>query len=117
MLVLLIIAVGINFSWLAYRKAKQNGHNPIRWTVIAVASFLLTEILVAGGIGFVLGFGIAAWGWSENLIADYNLIIEIGSLLISVFNNWLFVLRPLNKVSVESFDEPPPPPTFESSEN
>ena len=116
MSLVLILAVGVNFGWLAYRKAKQNGHNPIRWTLIAIGIFLLTEILVAGGIGFVLGFGIGAWGWSENLLFDYNLHIEIGSLFVSVFTNWLFVLRPLSKVPDEPFNEPPPPPTFESSE-
>lgn len=116
MLLLLILVVGIFWGSHACRKAKQTGHNPIHWTVIAAAIFSLTEILVAGGIGFILGFGIAAWGWSENLLLDYNLPIELGSLLFSFFTNWLFVLRPLNKVPDESFDEPPPP-IFESNES
>lgn len=116
MFLLLILAVGIFFGWLAYRKAKQNGHNPIRWTIIAVVVFLLTDFFVGFSIGFVLALGKNFLGWSETLLYSYSLHIEIASLLASVFITWLFVLRFIKKVPVECFDEPPAPPTFESSE-
>jgi hypothetical protein len=113
---MLILVVGGFYTFLAYRKAKEKGRSPIRWALIAAATFIGTQILIAGGIGFVLGLGTELWGWSENLFYRYNLQITIVSLLASAFTNWL-ALRPLNKTSDEPFNHPPPPPVFESSEN
>jgi len=78
---MLILAVGTFYTWFAYGKAKQRGRNPIRWAFVAAATFLGTQLLVAGGIGFILGLGEDLWGWSANLINDYNLHITIVSLL------------------------------------
>ncbi len=109
---MLIIVVGIFYVGIAYRKAKQRGHNSIRWAVIAAAVFLGTQILVSGGIGFVLGLGEGLWGWSEGLFEAHQIHITIISLLACAFTNWL-ALRPLSKVSGEPIiNEPPPPPTF-----
>jgi len=113
---MLILAVGIFYVWSAYRKAKQRKHNPIRWAIIAAAVFLGTQIVVAGGIGFVFGLGEELWDWSGNWSKSYQLHITIISLLACAFTNWL-ALRPLNKVLDEPFNEPPPPPTFESGKN
>jgi hypothetical protein len=108
---MLVLVVGAFYTWFAYGKAKQRGRNPIRWALLAAATFLGTQLLVAGGIGFILGLGEDLWGWSANLINDYNLHITIVSLLACIVTNWL-VLRPLNNNPKESFTEPPPPPKF-----
>lgn len=109
---MLILVLGIFYTWLAYKKAKQKGRSPIGWAAIAAATFLGTQILVASGIGLVLGL----WNWSESVIDDYSLQLVIATLLACSFTNWL-VTRPLNKVPDKSFDKPPAPPTFESNEN
>ncbi len=109
---MLVLVVGIFYTWIAYGKAKQKNRSPIRWALIAAATFLGTQILVAGGIGFVLGLGVEFWGWSESLFEKHNLHITIVTLLANAFTNWL-ALRPLNKVSKESIIAPPPPPLFE----
>src|SRR5687768_13510546 len=111
MLVLFVLLVGTFYVYLAYRKAKQNGHNPIRWAAIASGVFIATQLLVAATIGFFLGLGEMIWGWSENLLYDYQLHREITSLLVSGFTNWL-ILRHLNKAPDKPFALPPPPPTF-----
>ncbi len=107
MLFLFVLLIGIFYVYLAYRKAKQSGHSPIRWAAIAAGVFLVTQVLAAGIIGFVLGLGEMIWGWSKNLLYDYNLHFEITYLLASGFTNWL-VLRHLSKVSNKPFDVPPP---------
>lgn len=109
---MLILVVGIFYVWSAYRKAKQKKCNPRRWAVIAAAVFLGTQIVIAGGIGFVFGLGEEFWGWSQNWSRSYQLHITIISLLASALTNWL-ALRPLNKISDEFIAKPPPPPVFE----
>lgn len=113
---MLILVVGGFFIFQAYRKAQEKGRSPIRWALIAAATFIGTQILVSGGIGIIFAIGTEFRGWSENLIFSYSLPITIVVLLASIFANWL-VLRPLNKTSGESLSQPPPPPTFESNEN
>jgi hypothetical protein len=107
---MLILVVGIFYTWIAYGKAKRKDSNPIRWAGIAAATFLGTQILVSGGMGFVLGLGEGVW-WSEAAIYKYDIHITIVSLLACAFTNWL-VLRPLNKVPDKSINEPSP--AFES---
>jgi tellurite resistance protein TehA-like permease len=109
------LVVGIFYVGIAYRKAKQSGHNPIRWAAIVAGVFLGTLLLVSGSISFIIGFGQGFW-WSENVFDDYEIHRFILSLLASIFTTWL-VLRFIRKIPDESFDEPPPPPTFESSKN
>ncbi|HEX8566701.1 MAG TPA: hypothetical protein VF648_13745 [Pyrinomonadaceae bacterium] len=101
-----VLAVGICFVWLAYGKAKRKGQNPIRWAAIAASAFLITQVLVSGGIGFALG----VWGSSENSVYKYNLEFTIISLLACIITNWI-VMRPLNRTE-KPFTEPPPPPVF-----
>jgi hypothetical protein len=109
-----VLIIGIFYSWIAYGKAKQKNRSPIRWALIAAATFLGTQILVAGSIGFVFGLGEENWGWSDNLFEAHQIHITIVSLLACALTNWL-ALRPLNKISKESFTEPPLPPTFEQN--
>ncbi len=104
---MLVLIVGIFYTWIAYKKAKQINRSPIRWALIAAATFLVTQI----AIGFVIGFGEGIW-WSEGLFETYHIHITALSLVACALTNWL-ALRPLNKVSKESFTNPPPPPTFE----
>ena len=113
---MLILVVGGFFIFQAYRKAQEKGRRPILWAFVAAATFIGTQILVSGGIGIIFAIGTEFRGWSENLIYRYSLPITIVALLASIFTNWL-VLRLLNKNQDKPFSQPPPPPTFESSEN
>jgi hypothetical protein len=104
---MLILIVGVFYTWIAYGKAKRKGHSPIRWALIAAATFIGTQILVAGGISFIIGFGEGIW-WSETVFYDYEIHVTIVSLPACALANWI-VLQPLNKVRDNSFNEPPPP--------
>lgn len=109
---MLVLVVGGFYTYLAYEKAKQKNRRSLRWALIALGTFIGTQILVAGSIGFILGFGEEHWGWSGNLFEKHEIHITIASLLASAFANWL-ALRPLNRIPNEYFSEPPLPPTFE----
>lgn len=113
---MLDLVVGIVFALLAFDEAKRNGRSPLRWVAISVATFLATEILVAISSVFIVALGVSKWGWAESSLNKYRLQLIIASLSASIFTGWL-VLRFIKKVPVESFDEPPLPPTFESSES
>ena len=106
---MLVLVVGIFYTWIAYGKAKQRNRSPIRWAIIAAAAFLATQI----SIGFVIGLGEGIW-WSEALFETHQIYITAGSLIACAFTNWL-ALRPLNKVSKEALTDPPPPPIFEQN--
>jgi heme A synthase len=104
---MLVLIVGIFYTWIAYGKAKEKNRSPIRWAVIAAATFLGTQII----IGFVIGLGEGVW-WSEGLFETHQIYITPVSLLACVLTNWL-ALRPLYKAPKESFTMPPSPPTFD----
>ncbi len=104
---MLVLVVGIFYTWIAYGKAKQRNRSPIRWAFIAATTFLATQI----SIGFVIGLGEGIW-WSETLFETHQIYVTAASLIACALTNWL-ALRPLNKASNESFTEPPPPPIFE----
>ena len=104
---MLVLVVGIFYTWIAYKKAKQKNRSPIRWALIAAATFLGTQL----SIGFTIGLGEGVW-WSEGLFETHQIHITAASLLACALTNWL-VMRPLYKVSEESFPDPPAPPTFE----
>jgi ABC-type glycerol-3-phosphate transport system permease component len=103
-------------AWMAYKKAKVTGRNPILWAFIAVATFVVTQLIVSVGAGLALGLGIATLGWSENVFETYNLPITILAIITSFMTLWL-VLRYLDKVPDEPvFAAPPPPSNFDIKE-
>ena len=115
MLDLLDLVIGIVFALLAYVKAKRDGLRPFRWVAISVATFIGTQVLVLVSFGFIVALGVRKWGWAESSLNKYSLQLIIASLSASILTGWL-VLRFIKKVPDKSVDEPPLPPTFESSE-
>lgn len=98
--------------YFGYKKAKDSGRNPILWAVISGAVFIGLQLLTGLLIGFLMGFGIAAWGWSETIFEDYAWGISIASIIVSVIGI-LLVFRHLDKIPDEELvTSPPPPPTF-----
>jgi small-conductance mechanosensitive channel len=100
-------------AWLAYKRAKDTGRNAILWAFIAAAVFIGTQILVSGGIGVFMGFGVALWGWSETVFEDYQILISIVAIVCSFISTGL-ILRYLNSVPEDAtiYEAPPPPPKF-----
>lgn len=100
-------------AWLAYRKAKDTGRNAIKWAFIAVAVFVGTQLIVGLGVGIMLGFGMALFGWSQEITEGvYTIPVTLVAIFASFGTTWL-LLRYLDKTpEEETFVTPPPPPNF-----
>ncbi|HEX6125025.1 MAG TPA: hypothetical protein VFZ23_06575 [Pyrinomonadaceae bacterium] len=100
---------------LAYKKASQNGRNGWLWALAAAGVFIGAQLVVSTGAGFMMGIGVALFGWSESIFDDTLYVgpITVVAVGASILATWL-LLRHLDKPIAEpdnSF-EPPPPPSF-----
>jgi MFS family permease len=96
-------------AWFGYKKGKDTGRNGFLWAFICAATFIGVQLLSGAAIGIFIGIGIAAWGWSEKLFDDYNILISLISLVFGIASLF-FVFRYLDKVPQSEIISPPPPP-------
>lgn len=95
-----------------YRGARDNGYNPILWTVITIVAFLGIQFLTGIVFGLIVALGNVAWGWPLTLIEDYSLIVGLLALVPSI-GAVLLILRHVNTIKDdEPVNAPPPPPDF-----
>jgi ABC-type glycerol-3-phosphate transport system permease component len=95
---------------LAYRKARNTGRNGILWAVIAAATFIGTQLIVALVLGLVAGVVLVSMDRTEADLDKFNILITILAVIFSFGTTWL-VLKYLDKVPQENtFTAPPPPP-------
>ena len=87
-----------------YRTARNNGHNPVIWTIAAVAGYFLIQFAVAVVAGLYIGIGIEAWGWPADTYEKFGMVIGLIAIVPSVAFV-LFILRSVNRVAEGS---PPP---------
>jgi cytochrome bd-type quinol oxidase subunit 2 len=102
--------LAILFAYLGYKKANEAGKNGILWAVLAGGSFIATQLIVALGIGVIIGLGIATLGWSEELLTAYEIVITIVAIIVSIGVAYL-VLKLAERNPVEETMTMPPPPT------
>jgi 4-amino-4-deoxy-L-arabinose transferase-like glycosyltransferase len=99
--------------WFGYKKAKATGRNPWLWAFICSGVFIGTQFVTGFLIGGILGLGIAIADWPEDIYDRYSILITIVAIVVSLVALWL-VFRYLDRVPQEpTFDQPPPPPTFD----
>lgn len=102
--------------WFGYKKARDTGRNGVLWGAISGVTFIGVQLLVSLGFGFVIGIGVALWGWNESLYNDMTWVITIVAIVASIFALWL-LFRFLDRVQdQEMVDAPPPPPTFDPND-
>ena len=95
-----------------YRKGRDSGRSGALWSVICGFTFLGIQVLFSFGIGLFLGVGIALWGWDENLLDKYSIVISLVAVVPAAIALWL-IFRYLDRVPNEPVvSAPPPPPTF-----
>ena len=96
---------------LAYRKARDAGRNGWLWAFIAAATFIGTQIVVALGLGIVVGLALGFTEDPDAKVGAADIVITIIAVIFSFGTTWL-VLKYLERVPPEeNFIEPPPPPT------
>ena len=106
----MILAI-LAFIW-GYRKGRDSGRNAALWSAICGFTFLGIQVVVSLGLGIIIGLGIALWGWSEDLLDKYSMLISIVSVIPAGLVLWL-IIRYLDRVPAEPVASlPPPPPTF-----
>lgn len=95
-----------------YKQAKENGRNPILWSIINIAVIFGTQILIGLAIGIGIALGIGFLGWSEDTFEKWTLLINLGAVVASLGASYL-VVRYVTRVPDEQFNQaPPPPPRF-----
>jgi len=71
--------------WFGYKKAKETGRNPFIWSIAAGATFIGVQLFIGLMIGIFLGFGMMAFGWSESIFDDFEIVISIVAAIGSLF--------------------------------
>jgi len=103
--------LAILFAVLGYRRADETGRNKILWAILMVVIFLASQAVAGLIIGVLVGIGIAAFGWSDNIFNDYYWQIAIVGVAISV-GVCSLVLYLLGQSQVtDDVDEAPPAPS------
>ncbi|MDQ6788949.1 MAG: hypothetical protein M3033_19260 [Acidobacteriota bacterium] len=112
MIYLVILIIIIISASSAYQRAKKTGRKPVLWAFIAVIAFLGTQGLLSFSLGIIFIIAMKNWDWNEKVSAIFEIINPTAFLATYIVTNWL-ILRHLDKTTSNSFNEPPPPPTFE----
>jgi hypothetical protein len=92
-------------AWLAYKRAKQTGRNPITWAIIGAAVYIGTQLIVSLGLGFTLGIAILVLHQSDSLLDTLSIPLTIVAIAASFFTSWL-LLKYLDKTSVQEQVDP-----------
>ncbi len=105
--------LAILFAYWGYKKANDSGRNGILWGFIALAVFIGSQLIIGLLLGVGLGIGIAAFGWSETIFEDYDILFRIIGVVAGIIGGYL-VLKYLDRIPQgETYNAPPPPPTFQ----
>lgn len=101
---------------VGYRKARDSGRNGFLWAAICGVTFIVVQLLIAFGIGVIIGVGAEFAGWNETLYDDYGWVITILSIVFSI-GSILLIFKYLDRIPDEPLlGTPPPPPVFESND-
>ncbi len=98
------------FAYYGYKKAEAAGRNGIAWALIALAVFIGTQLLIGLAIGIFLGFGIEAFGWSDSLIENYAMLINIAAIIGGLIGGFAVLWYLGREPATNQYVTPPPPP-------
>jgi hypothetical protein len=92
-------------AWLAYKRAKQTGRNPITWAIIGAVVYIGTQLIASLGLGFTLGVAILIFHLSDSLGDTLSIPLTVIAIAASFFASWL-LLKYLDKTSVQEQVDP-----------
>jgi hypothetical protein len=102
--------------WFGYKKARDTGRSPWLWGFICGGTYVGVQLAVGLGIGILVEIGVRLWGWSETLLSDYSILINVAAIAIS-FVCVYALFRFLDRVpDDEPVNLPPPPPKFDQND-
>ena len=92
--------------------ARERNRSPLAWSLIGIASWLGSELVVALGLGSMYGVGMVLWGWPEEIPAGFRLFVYVAALAAAI--GGLTIARRIlsAKPRDDFFPPPPPPPRF-----
>lgn len=100
--------------FIIYRNAKQNGHKPLFWAILAFAVGFGLQIVLPLIIGTVIAIVMTIQGASEIEVQEAletpAIIIGIITLVLSV-GCVMWIMSRVNRIAEETPFSPPPPPS------
>jgi hypothetical protein len=102
----------ILFAYYGYKKGNDSGRNGVLWGFIALAVFIVSQLVVGLLLGVGIGIGIAAFGWSETIFDDLDILFRIIGIIAGFVGGYLVLKYLDRKPPEETFNAPPPPPNF-----
>jgi putative flippase GtrA len=98
------LLVPILITIYVYKQAKETGRNPIIWSIINIAVIVGVQVLLGVALILILGLD----GVEQN-----TLLVNLVAIAVSLLCSYLFVVRPVSRVSDAFIGQgPPPPPQF-----
>lgn len=78
-------------AWLAYKRAKLTGRNPIVWALAGAGVYIGTQLIVSLVLGLILGMIIVVLHLSESLLDTLSIPLTIVAIAASFFTSWLLL--------------------------
>jgi ABC-type Co2+ transport system permease subunit len=104
--------LAILFAYYGYKKGNDSGRNGVLWGFIALAVFIVSQLVVGLLLGVAVGIGVVAFGWSDTVFDDFDILFRIVGIVAGIIGGY-FVLKYLDRLPPdETYNAPPPPPTF-----
>jgi hypothetical protein len=93
--------------------ARERNRSALAWSLIGVAAWLGSELIVLFGFGIIYGIGVEVMGWPEQLPAGLRLIMYVAAIAAAI-GGVTIARRILYAKSRDNsyFPAPPPPPKF-----
>jgi hypothetical protein len=114
-MILLLLGLAFLFisTFFVYKTAKENGYNPILWSVLSFFTFVGVYLVLSVTIVIIIGIGIRFFRWSPNLLEQGGIMIEFFVMATSAACVML-ILRHVNQLKDDEpfVGELPPPPNF-----
>ncbi len=92
--------------------ARERNRSALAWSLIGMASWIGTELVVLFGFGIIYGMGMIFLGWPKNIPPLIRILVYIAAIAAAIGGFTLARRILIAKPRKDYFPEPPPPPQF-----